>query len=101
MTTITLTLLLRIGGALYLGLLGAGALMPRAVNLRKHIAGLPQFIRHLFWVYYLFIGLCLVSFGLITLTFAETLASGSDLARALPVLRLVLAGAAGRRHVHL
>ncbi len=83
MTTIILTRLLQIGGTLYFGLLCAGALMPRAVNLRTHIAVLPPFIRHLFWVYYSFIGLCLVSFGLITIAFAETLASGSNLARAL------------------
>src|SRR5215831_21005859 len=85
MTTATLTRLLQIGGLLYLGLLCAGALMPRAVNLRAHIAVLPPFIRHLFWVYYSFIGLCLISFGLITITFAGTLASGSNLARALCV----------------
>jgi hypothetical protein len=83
MTTTTLTTLLRLGGSLYLGLLCAGALMPRAVNLRTHIAGLPSFIRRLFWVYYAFIALCLVSFGLITLAFAGTLASGTGLARAL------------------
>ena len=83
MKTTTLTLLLQIAGLLYLGLLCAGALMPRAVNLRTHIAVLPPFIRRLFWVYYSFIALCLISFGLITITFAEALASGSDLARAL------------------
>ncbi|MBI3881160.1 MAG: hypothetical protein HY301_13995 [Verrucomicrobia bacterium] len=78
-----LTLLLQISGVLHLGLMGAGALMPRAVNLRTHLAALPPFIRRLFWVYYLFIGLCLVSFGLITVGFAETLAAGGGLARAL------------------
>lgn len=56
--------------------------MPRVVNLRTHLAPLPEFIRRLFWVYYAFIGLCLVSFGLGTVVFAETLASGTDFARA-------------------
>jgi len=37
----------------------------------------------MFWVYYTFINLCLFSFGVITITQAGTLASGSDLARAL------------------
>ena len=46
----------------------AGALMPRAVNLRAQLAVLPPFIRRLFWVYYTFIGLSLVSFGLITVS---------------------------------
>lgn len=79
---IDLTLLLQIAGVLHLGLICAGAMMPRVVNLRHHINALPPFIRRLFWVYYAFIGLCLVSFGLLTVTFASTLAAGSDLARA-------------------
>jgi hypothetical protein len=81
----TLTLLLQIAGILHLGLLSAGLMMPRAVDLRSHLAVLPPFIRRLFWVYYAFIGLCLVSFGCLTLTLAGTLADGSTLARALCV----------------
>ena len=37
----------------------------------------------MFWIYYAFINLCLISFGVITITLAGTLASGSDLARAI------------------
>jgi hypothetical protein len=84
-----LTLALQIAGLLHLGLICAGALMPRAVKLREHMAALPEFIRRLFWVYYTFIGLCLVSFGLLTVGFAETLASGSSLARAVCVFLAV------------
>lgn len=83
MNTPTLTLLLELAGVMHLGLLCAGALMPGAVNLRTHIAALPPFIQRLFWVYYAFIGLCLASFGLITIMFAETLAAGGGLARAI------------------
>lgn len=83
MNTHQLTLLLQLAALSHLGLLCAGALMPRAVQLRTHLANLPPFIRRLFWVYYTFIGLCLVSFGLITFLFASTLAAGSNLARAL------------------
>ena len=83
MKTPNLVLLLQIAGVLHLGLMCAGALMPRAVNLCANLAPLPPFIRRLFWVYYAFIGLCLVSFGLITVLFAPTLAAGSGLARAL------------------
>jgi hypothetical protein len=81
--TITLTLLLRIAGALHLALIGAGLLMPKVVRMRWHLVTLPPFIRQLFWVYYAFIALCLVSFSLITIVFAETLAAGDTLARAL------------------
>lgn len=82
MKNLNLTLLLQIAGVLHLGLICAGALMPRAVDLRASIASLPPFIRRLFWVYYSFIGLCLVSFGLMTVIFAQTLAAGGGLARA-------------------
>lgn len=80
---INLTLLLRIAGVLHLGLMGAGLLMPRVVRMRWHLVTLPPFIRQLFWVYYSFIALCLFGFSIITITFAETLAAGGDLARAL------------------
>jgi|SRR5579872_3370466 len=81
----TLTLLLQIAAVLHLGLLSAGLMMPAVVDLRMHLAGLPEFIRRLFWVYYSFIGLCLVSFGGLTFALAGTLAGGSILARALCV----------------
>jgi hypothetical protein len=82
MKTNTLILLLQLAGVLHLGLLCAGLLMPRAVNLRAHLATLPPFLQRLFWVYYTFIGFCIVSFGLVSFTFAGTLAGGSGLARA-------------------
>lgn len=66
-----------------LGLVAAGALMPRTVGLRRHLAPLPPFIRRLFWVYYVFIGLSLVSFGTLTFVFAPELAAGDPLARGL------------------
>ena len=83
MKYLNLVLLLQLAAVLHLGLICAGALMPRAVDLKKHLAALPPFIRRLFWVYYSFIGLCLVSFGLITFVFAGTLAAGGGLARAI------------------
>src|SRR6266576_1758365 len=83
MKTTTLTLLLQLAAILHLGLLCAGLMMPGVVNLRARLAALPAFIRRLFWVYYSFIGLCLVSFGCLTFALAGTLAGGSILARAL------------------
>ncbi|HEV2210372.1 MAG TPA: hypothetical protein VG167_16475 [Verrucomicrobiae bacterium] len=83
MNTNTLTVLLRLAGILHLGLLCAGLMMPGVVGLRTHLAILPAFIRRLFWVYYAFIGLCLVSFGSLTFGLAGALAEGGTLARAL------------------
>ena len=84
-----LELLLQIAGLLHLGLLCAGGLMPRTVKLREHLASLPQFIRRLFFVYFAFIALLLASFGLITFFFADAMASGAPLARALCLFLLV------------
>jgi len=79
----TLPLLLRAAGVLHLGLMGAGLLMPRIVRMNWHLYQLPPFIRQLFWVHYTFIAFCLVSFSIITIVFADTLAAGGGLARAL------------------
>jgi hypothetical protein len=82
----TLTTALQLAALLHFGLLCAGLTLPRAVDLREHLTPLPPFIRRLFWVYYLFLGLVLVGFGLITFCFADTLAAQSPLARAFCLL---------------
>jgi len=80
---IYLPLLLQLAGVLHLGLFVAGMMMPGVVKVRMHLAPLPVFIRRLFWVYYTFIGLCIISFSVVTIAFAETLAAGGSLARAM------------------
>lgn len=82
MKTLNLTLALEIAGLLHLGLICAGAMMPGVVAMRSHLVALPQFLRQLFWVYYSFIGLCLMGFGTITVALAPALAAGGALARA-------------------
>jgi hypothetical protein len=82
---IDLIVLLRIAGLMHLGLICAGVMMPRVVDMRTHLATLPPFLRQLFWVYYAFIGLCLIGFSTITIVFADALAHGGTLARALCV----------------
>lgn len=73
---------LQLAGLMHVGLIVAGAMMPRAVKLRPHIAALPPFIHQLFWVYYSFIALFLVGFGALSFFLADELASGTALARA-------------------
>lgn len=73
---------LQFAGLLHIGLIAAGATMPRVVNLRQHVAALPSFVGRLFWVYYSFIALFLVSFGMVSFFLASDLASGTALARA-------------------
>jgi hypothetical protein len=74
---------------MHLGLVWAGALMPGVVQLRQHTRNLPPFIRRLFWVYYTFIGLCLICFGAITIFCAPALAAGGMLARSLCIFLML------------
>jgi len=78
-----LIILLQIAGLLHFALLLAGAAMPKAVNLRQHLATLPPFIRQLFWVYFTFIGLTLASLGVLTISSASAMAAGEPVARRL------------------
>jgi len=86
MNTYTITILLRIAAVLHLFLVCAGASMPKAVNLRAHLAVLPLFLRQLFFVYFSFIGLMLIGFGALTFLFAPAMAAGEPVARGLCVL---------------
>ena len=70
---------------MHMGLIVAGMLMPGVVQMRFHLSSLPAFIRRLFWVYYSFLGLCLISFSIVTIAFADVLAAGGTLARAVCV----------------
>ncbi len=92
MNTSTLTLLLQIAAILHIGLLCAGASMPKAVNFRGHLGALPPFLRQLFVVYFSFIALMLVGFGTLTFLFAHAMATGEPMARALCVLITVFWG---------
>jgi hypothetical protein len=78
-----LELALKLAALAHLGLIAAGALMPRATGLWTDCGKLTPFARTLFRVYYAFIGLCLLGFGTGSWFFADELASGSPLARAL------------------
>ena len=89
MTPAMLTLLLRIAAVLHVGLMWAGASMPRAVALRTHLATLPPFLRRLFLVYFVFIGMMLLGFGSLTFFFAGPMAAGEPVARALCIMMLI------------
>lgn len=77
-----LTTVIKLAALVHLGLIAAGALMPRVTGLWSEANAMSPFARTLFRVYYAFIGLCLFSFGLASWFFASDLASGTPLARA-------------------
>lgn len=72
---------LKLAALVHLGLIAAGALMPRATGLWSEADVMSPFARTLFRVYYAFIGLCLFSFGAGTWIYADELARGTPLAR--------------------
>lgn len=74
--------LLLTGGALHFVILIASALTPRVLDWRANLAALHPFLRRLFWVYGSFIVLVIVSFGALTLVYADELASGAAFPRA-------------------
>jgi hypothetical protein len=76
-----LELALKLAALVHVGLVVAGALMPIATGLWRETKRLSPFGNTLFHVYYAFIGLCLVSFGLGSWFFADELASGAPFAR--------------------
>ena len=88
MNTTTLVTLLQVAAVLHLGLAWAGATMPKVVGLGQHLAPLPPFIRQLFYTYFSFIALILVSFGALTFVFATNIAAGEPAARGLCLLML-------------
>ncbi|MEM7387379.1 MAG: hypothetical protein AAF514_20770 [Verrucomicrobiota bacterium] len=76
-----LTQALYLGGVLHFIILVASASVPRVLDLRRNLAALHPFLRQLFWVYGVFIVLMIISFGLLTLAQAPTLAAGGGLSR--------------------
>ena len=79
----TLETLFQLAAIAHLGLVAAGLTMPSATNLWEHIRTLPDFTRHLFKTYYVFIGFILVSFETLTFVYAGELTSGTPLAKAM------------------
>ena len=75
--------LLYIAAVCQLGILIAGALVPRALNWRKNLASLHPFLRRLFWVYGSFIVLTIIAFSMLTFANAEAMAAGDPVARSL------------------
>ncbi len=68
-------------GAIHFAIVGAAVYVPIMLDWRHALQPLDSFMRRLVWVYGLFIGLTVASFGVLSLTNAEALAAGGTLAR--------------------
>jgi hypothetical protein len=79
---ITLADLIRIAGAAQLSILIASSLVPFKLKFKSDLASLPTLHRQLYWTYGGYVVMGIITLGLISLTCADELASGSRLARA-------------------
>ena len=79
----TLTTLIRTAGFLQWSVLIASALVPIRLNWKRELGRLPRLHRQLFWTYGGYIVLMILALGLLCVTFAESLAGGTSLARGL------------------
>ena len=75
-------LLLKLAALSYLGLMGAGLLMPQVTGLWAETKKMSPFAQGLFRTYYVFIGFCLMAFSIGSWVLAAELAGGTTLARA-------------------
>jgi hypothetical protein len=73
--------LLYLAGVMQFSILIASAIIPRALDWRRNLAGLDPFLRKLFWVYGIFIVLVIIGFSVLTVFHAASIAAGEPLAR--------------------
>lgn len=69
-------------GITHFGILLAGALVPVVLDFRGQLSKVSPLLRHLVWVYAVFIFMCVIGFGLLSVLFAVPLTDGTALARA-------------------
>ena len=95
----TFVLAIRMAGVIQLAIIAANVPLPGKLQVRKHLATLPRFIRQIFYVHWIYIVLVLGLFSALCLAFPAELAGASRLGRFLSVFlgvfwlsRLVLQG---------
>ena len=74
--------LIRLAGGAQLSILIASSLVPFRLNFKSDLAALSPLHRQLYWTYGGYVVMGIVTLGVISLTCADELASGSRLARA-------------------
>jgi UDP-N-acetylmuramyl pentapeptide phosphotransferase/UDP-N-acetylglucosamine-1-phosphate transferase len=84
-------------GAVHVGIVAANIPLPRRLQVRERLAGVPRFLRQIFYVHWIYIVIVLGLFAALCFGFAPDLAGGSALGRFLSgfiaafwLLRIVL-----------
>ena len=68
-------------GVAHVGIIAANIPLPGRLRVRERLAGLPRFLRQIFYVHWIYIVIILGLFAWLCLGFAPELAGGSDLGR--------------------
>jgi hypothetical protein len=89
---ISLADVIRLAGVGQLCILVASSLVPFRLNFRRDLASLPTLHRQLYWTYGGYVVMGIITLGVISLTCADELASGSRLARAVCIYGLLFWG---------
>jgi len=66
-------------GFVHLGIIVANIPLPKKLRVRERLAGVPRFIRQIFYVHWIYIVVVLGMFAALCLEFAPELAGGSRL----------------------
>ena len=84
-------------GCVHLGIMAANVPLPRRLRVRESLAGVPRFVRQIFYVHWVYIVIVLGMFAALCFGFARELAGASALGRFLSgfmagfwLLRIVL-----------
>lgn len=75
--------LVRVAGALHFAILLASAMVPQVLDWKQELRRLQPLTRQLVWVHGSFIVGIIIGFGVLSLVFADEMASGQPLARGL------------------
>ncbi len=93
----TMILAIRVAGGIHLAIIAANVPLPGKLKVRQHLAPVPNFIRQIFFVHWIYIVFVLGLFSALCLFFSAELAGGSLVGRFLSgymavfwLLRIVL-----------
>jgi hypothetical protein len=76
-------------GFVHLGIIAANIPLPAKLRVRERLAGVPRFIRQIFYVHWIYIVIVLGMFAALCLGFAPELAGGSRLGQFLSAFMAV------------
>jgi hypothetical protein len=68
-------------GAVHLGIIAANAPLPGRLRVRERLAGVPRFVRQIFYVHWLYIVIVLGMFAALCFGFARELAGATAMGR--------------------